>query len=310
MPTRRSVLATSSGALLATLAGCNVLESGDSDGDDSSNARRWLTGEVARIPYDDPPVVGESPEEPLFRSLQTGRPERARSIDALPNDAIQRISSQSTVADVSLPTGEVTEVTSLFDGDLEVAVGEFDAPDPPEGATEVGTHRDATLYTVETPAGSPSLHGYAIADGVCAFVSGQSSAEAVTASLRSLLDAEAGEGTPIEADGEIDRCWSFLEQGFFEAYYARDGERGGISMRADGDTVQRRSIMLMPTESGAEDRVAQVEQAAQSGTDGEDRGPYDFGPYEDVTVNRDGRAVTVEGSLPASDVAYPEFVAP
>lgn len=308
MPTRRSVLATSSGALLATLAGCNVLSAGGSG--DSSDAQRWLTGEVARIPYDDPPAVGESPEEPLFRSLRTGRPERARSIDALPEAVTQRVSSQGTIADVSLPAGEVAEVSSLFDGDLKVAVGSFDAPEPPDGATEAGSHRDATLYTVETPAGSPSLQGYAIADGVCGFVSGLSSADAVTAALESLLDAEAGEGTPIEADGEIDRIWSFLEQGFFEAYYARDEERGGISMRADGDTVERRSIMLLPTESGAEERAGQVEQAAQSETDGEDRGPYNFDPYDDVTVNRDGRAVTVEGSLPASAVAEPEFVAP
>lgn len=308
MPSRRSVLATAGGALTATLAGCNVLESGGSGG--QSDPRRWLTQEVARIPYRDAEVapVGEAPEHPLLRQVETGRPIRAQAVDGLSEYALDRISSHGDVGEAPTPVDETEELTSIFNHDVQIALGDFDAPQPPTDATEVGSHRGATLYHYQFD--GPRVDGFAIADGTYARVLRQRTTDDATAALEAVLNAEAGGGTPIETDG-VDRIWSYLEQGFYRVYYAAPGGSGGISFRADGEVVHRRSIMIEPSESEATELATFIEErvANPEPRDGGRRHSM-FGPYDDVTVNRDGRVVTVEGSLPASAVAEQEFRPP
>lgn len=316
MPSRRSVLASASGAVAATLGGCSALES-DGGGDRSAsggptNARRWLTGEVARIPYEDPPPVGESPEEPLLRQLTTRRPSRVQSVEGLSAEALQRVGNHGTVGNASIPIAQAEEITSMLgrDAQIEVGLGEFGAPEPPETATREGSYRGASLYALENSNSVAAFGGSAIADGTYAHVPRQPTADDATSALHTLLDAEAGEGTPIEGD-DVDRIWSYLQRGFFELYYAWPGDGGGISLRADGEVVHRRSIRLQHGKSEAEEAATWIEQSvAESGSGDGERAPSDFGPYDDVTVTRDGRAVMVEGSLPASAVAAPEFLTP
>lgn len=312
MQTRRSLLTAAGTALAATSAGCSLsnVTGGGGDGGDRSSARRWQTTEVATAPYDLDGRSSAGEEPPRFRSLAVTRPSHARGVEAFSDGAIDRLTSHGDVGDVSLPMDDVDEIAVMLGNRVDAAIGTFDPSDPPAAATEIGSHRGATLYARDYPDSARPLDGYAIDAGRYVRVREQSTVDAARTALRALLDAEAGAGASYD-DADVDRVWSFVEQGVFESYYSQASGRGGISLRADGDVVHRRSIMLEPNEDDAIALYDQIQEWRSTPlADGASRPYNDFGPYDDVTVNRDGRAVTVEGSLPASAVGAPEFQTP
>lgn len=314
MPSRRSVLATSGTALATALAGCSSLGMGSDGGDgpNRSGLNRWLTEAVADVGTQEP--VMRTFSGPGIRHVRTAHPIRAAAIDALSEEAMELITSYDVEASVSLPMAQVESLTEV--DTAVIANGGFDAPSPPDGLTETGQHRGARLYHVqedssEGPIESP-VDGYAIGDGIVVVLPAQPTPDAATAGLRTLLNVNAGSGTSIDADGQIDRIRSYLTDGFFERYYAQAArDREGLSLHAEGDVVHSRSIQLLPTESDARQVSGQIEEwVSNERASGEDRGYRDFSPYETVDVRRDGRAVKTVGTLPASAVAFPEFASP
>lgn len=309
MHTRRSVLATSGIALAAALSGCSALGIGSGDGDANlQGLSRWLTEEVADADVQE--RVFREVSGPSLRNVSISHPVRAGSVDALSEEAMEQVTQYDVGADVSLPMEAVESIIEIHE--TEIALGDFDAPAPPAAATQTGRHRGATLYCTEDGTDDLNVDGYAVGEGIFAYLPAQPTTDAATSSLRTLLDANAGEGTPIDADGQVDRIRSFLVDGFFEAYRALAGrERTGLSLHAEGDVVHSRSIMLLPTESEARERKRQVQQWTEADRSGdEDRDYRDFSPYESVDVRREGRAVKTVGTIPASAVGFPEFAAP
>lgn len=303
MHSRRSFLATAATGAAASIAGCGVL---DSRGGSSILGERWLTEEVGRMGL---PQDGE----PRIDGVLVTSPSRATDLDSLSEEILDDFFQYAIVDGV--PDADVEHTVASQNPFLSAAVGDFSASAAEsfvsDDASEVETDRDATIHLGEAVQNRP-LTGYATGAGVRIEYRGLPDEDRVVSNLETILSVADGAGESILDDEPAARLADHLEDGIYGVYNDVESDAPwGYTLAVTGRFLRRRVVQVLEDEAAAE-RSRLLDPAYQSSMEARnywyvDEEPVPFDSYE---VDRDGRVVETEATLPIERARAHDFADP
>lgn len=307
MWSRRRYLAMLSGGATAALAGCSIGPFGGDGGDDGSLpvpegrilGRRLLTESAVSM------ADREAESDPSIGEVLITSPRRVRSTPQLPELGTTYglpVQFDPSTAELSL---------SSSDPDVDVVLGTFSADDvttaPPDDAEARGTHRDASLFVWQNEAAG--FGASAVGPGTYVRLGPFETRDLAETGLRTFLDAADGAGTSTLASPPHDEIAPHLDEGFYQYSWfppidldhrSPSTHPGGLSVRADGGLIYRRSVRVYPDKARAERSFLNREAVQRRLREQSYAGVLGSGPaFDSFAVSREGRAIVTAAAIGA-----------
>lgn len=338
-PSRRRALTASGGAVAAALSGCLDRFRGESPSEQSDDEPDGVAhpepsrGESSPGPEYAPWLAADLPEvndarrdEVLrpYSSVTVGRP--AWFVESDVGDEF--VHDPFVMSDVFVEdlTEEVqpSQVDLMVDANMihKVLVGSFDRDRLVEAVDDVGNrreeYRDHDVFVVPADArtGTEDVSRAVAISEEHVVVTSVTTDDGTPEYVVALLDATAGDANRLVDESDaVEEFVSHIGDGYMLTFEVNEDRSTveGARKRYDGEVVQYRSVAVVGSDADAR---AAVEEAERTYMREHPDPVYDvsFGAgsrthefVQDVTIERDGHVVTVDGYLDVEDAAHASY---